>query len=114
MITIKFSHRYVKMPVQVETAPTRLLAMLDINADEISQAFRDYDTTYFEEVPNDGKSMPDIEAKQYTLPRDGDMMVLLLETSGQLWTTIRRYTHDKAVYYQREVGKEVKIEIIEK
>ena len=95
MISIKFSHVYQKMPARVFDGATKLLQVIMCDYTDLSQAFKDYDTTYPQGT--------------YPLPR-GKLIILFLLTDGQLWTTIRRWTPEKFNYYNFHVGEFVKIE----
>jgi hypothetical protein len=105
MNSIKFSHRYFKMPpAHMKTA--RLLQVLIADKKELSPEFVEYDTAYKEIECN-----PEEETKHYPLP-DGKLIILLLQT-GWVWTTIRRWTPAKESYYRSLQGQELKIEMIE-
>ena len=98
MIKIKFSHIYNKQPRDFQTS--KLLDVLPIDLKDISQDFREYDTSYL-----DGG-----ESKNYPLPAKGAYMILLLLTqSGCLWTTIRSQRgsggRDKLAYYRGLIGE---------
>ena len=97
MRTIKFSHRYNKMPLNLE--PTYILAVIQTYHSHLGQGFIEYDT----KVENGG---------YFPLPR-GTLILIMLYTDGQLWTTIRRHTPDKFSYYIGLIGQEVKIEVKE-
>jgi len=85
MPTIKFSHRYHKMPPAPD--PSRLLEVLVANRATLHSAFVEYDTAI-------------IGGGNYALP-DGKVLVLLLQAEGgELWTTVRRWTPDKEQYYR--------------
>jgi hypothetical protein len=97
MITIRFEDRYVKMPEGYEVS--RLLEVL--NAQELSQAFVDYDTVK-------------VNGEKYKLPA-GPKLVLLLQADegrGALWATVRSNRKqpwgDKEAYYQEHVGELVR------
>jgi hypothetical protein len=98
--TIKFSHRYNKMPDAVETSV--LLEVLDVSLSDLSQAFLDYDTTTE-------------KGFQYVLPKTGAYLLLLLfdVDTHQLWTTLRRSTPKKSKHYNGSIGETFKIEITE-
>jgi len=97
MITINFSHHYKKMPAGFERS--RLLEVIPVRLEAIGEHFREYDTTYIE----------DGEEKHYFLPATGDYMILLLLSStGNLWTTIRSSRtrdRDKLKYYRGHIGE---------
>lgn len=96
MNKIKFSHKYFKMPIGFEKST--LLQVININKDEISDSFYDYDTTYptgFNEVA------------RYPLASGKLIIIMLKSQTGLLWTTIRRWTSEKEQYYRRLVGQVV-------
>ena len=107
MTVIKFSHRYNKLPRDFQHS--KLLQVLPIKLEDLSDDFRRYDTTYL-----DGG-----EEKQYPLPERGNYMILLLRAGsgyGQLWTTIRSQwgkTGNKLEYYQGKVGEVLECQIVE-
>jgi len=97
MITIKFSHKYFKMP-SIDTSV--LLQVLTMDIKDMSPAFRAYDTEY--------------EGGSYPLKGSGKYMVLLLFAGNEhLRTTVRRWTPEKEAYYKSRVGEIVKIQITE-
>lgn len=100
MNTIKFSHRYTKMPA--DTSRTRLLQVFVCDRKDLGELFVNYDTAYSE--------------GSYELPK-GKLIVLVLQSFngrffGDLWTTIRRFIPYKEKYYRSLLGQEVKIEIV--
>jgi len=102
MLKIKFTHKYKKIrnnwgkPIKAAL----LLHVFAINLSEIKQSFRDYDT--------DGK---------YPLGEEGPFLCLLFQklpftnNVSNCFTTIRRATVDKMVYYEEYVGQVFNIEI---
>lgn len=104
---IKFSHNYRKIPGSVlgyglfELKPTRLIQVLSVDKSELSKEFIDYDDTYDD---------PDGKPAHFPVP-EGPLLLLLLETGGELWTTLRRSYPTKEKYYKDLVGKEVTIQI---
>ncbi len=95
MKTIKFSHKYKKMPHHCKNA--RLLEVLNTTKEELSEEFIEYDTVT-------------LKGDNYPLP-DGKLIVLLLWCNDELWTTIRRYTLEKDRYYKSMRGEIFKIEV---
>jgi len=95
---IKFSHRYYKMPQNVENYSTVLLEAFRVLHSDLSDFFLVYDTKY--------------PGGEYPL-RNGEMIVLLLMTQLEdhvcLWTTIRTYNPGKWRYYQGIRGEPVRI-----
>lgn len=88
MKSIKFSHRYAKMPI--DPSPSMLLEVFVVD-DDLHPKFVNYDT----QISGGGK---------YNLS-DGKKLVLLLQTpGGDLWTTIRRHTDSKHEYYRSTRG----------
>ena len=101
MNTIKFSHRYVKMPDDVTY--TRILEVFIANKNDLYKGFVEYDT------------LIDTTAyEHYQLP-PGKLIVLLLQSASKssysLWTTIRRWTQEKEKYYRGIRGQYVNIEV---
>lgn len=89
-LSIKFSHRYDKMPPGFEKS--KLLGVFVHERSDLSDDFIEYDTVY--------------DGRYYPLPKKGTYMILLLLSKrGFLWTTIRRFTPQKFDYYDRNVGK---------
>lgn len=107
MSNIKFSHTYEKMPkglFEVPKAPTSLLAVFVDDTKNFCEFFVKYDTFY---------SIKEIEKSEthnffYPLPK-GKVIVLLLITHNDLWTTIRRWTPQKEAYYRGRVGTDFEI-----
>lgn len=100
MNKIRFSHRYLKMPLGYN--PSVLLEVIPIDLDNLSQEFRKYDVTT-------------MEGGEYPLPESGKYMILLLLSmdTEHLWTTIRRFTPEKYKYYKRQTGNPFEIVISE-
>lgn len=95
MRTIKFSHRYDKMPRGFETS--KLLEVFITEKNDLHEGFILYDTSY------------SFDGKNYPLP-NGKLIVLLLQTLGskELWTTVRRCYKSKLDYYRGLRGQYVK------
>ena len=98
MITIKFSHRYKKMPLFF--VGSKLLSASPLHYKDLSEEYIKQDTET-------------IEGKFYKLPRTM-LIELRFDTKGHLWGTLRRYTPRKLTYYQAHIGEEVEIQIYEK
>lgn len=98
-ITIKFSHRYFKMPANTDN--TLLLAVFKTNYSKLGQTFIKYDTEYSE--------------GQYPLPQTELLILLLMSKQPdeklEIWTTMRRWTPTKEYYYMHSIGSDVKIEV---
>jgi hypothetical protein len=104
--TIRFSSLYPKMPhlqmPQGTLAPqdTQLLAVLKVKRHQLSPEFLEWDTKFADKPGN------------FPLPAGQEFLVLMLLTSGQLWTTIRAaWPPEKEEYYRSHVGEIVNIEI---
>lgn len=115
MQTIRFSHRYEKMPDKINEKETLLLEVLQSSKKELSDNFIRYDTGYCEKSFFEDD---ELNFKQYSLP-DGKLIILILITyCGEftkpfLWTTCRRWTAKKEQYYRALRGQQIRIEIKE-
>jgi len=98
MPQIKFSHKYKKIlnchNDVIETAT--LLQVVQVSLEELSQHFLDYDT----------------DNGVYQLPKRGKYLMLLFlkehedyTTDLNLFTTLRRSTPEKFVFYTNNIGK---------
>ena len=105
-LRINFSHRYCKFPFGFQES--KLLDVLPIRLEDLSQEFLRYDTSYL-----DGG-----EEKQYVFPKSGAYMILLLQASsgaGPMWTTIRsQWPPEKLEYYRSKRGEVFECKITEK
>lgn len=96
---IKFSAKYKKMP-QEHLEKTRLLAVFKVDRSQLSAEFLEWDTKFADKPGN------------FSLPKGREFLVLLLLTSGRLWTTIRAaWPPEKEEYYRSHVGELVDIKI---
>ena len=102
MITIKFSHRYTKMPESFDN--TYLDDLELVNMEDLTPEFIRKDT----EIVGGG---------HYDLPTKGTCMILWLFTTDGLavhrWQTVRRWTTHKEGFYRSHLGERVNIEIKE-
>ena len=104
MTTIKFSHKYDKMPEDV--SDTYLIEVLTANKKDLHSAFIDHDTAY--------------GLNNYELP-NGGLLILILKSYircavgevEEVWTTVRRQTPEKEAYYRNLRGTKVQIQIEE-
>ena len=96
MNEIKFSHRYNKMPSDMEM--TFLFETFRKFRSELSSFFLEYDTSY--------------PGGRYPL-KDGELIILLLlsRVNGKdvIWTTVRSFNPAKWAYYQQMRGHQVNI-----
>lgn len=105
MKTIKFSSRYTKHPINViNGSEVRLIEVLNSKFEELSDTFKEYDTKYYCEG-------------HYKLPKKGDCLVLLFLGEGSMWdsselfTTVRRSTPSKEMYYKGLRGQKLMVEV---
>ncbi len=101
-ITIKFSHRYKKMPEGFELS--RLTGIDVVNLEELDSDFLAQDTAI-------------VGGGHYPLPRRGKFMILYIETSRLGinlcgWQTIRRWTEKKEAYYRKHIGEVVECKVV--
>jgi hypothetical protein len=107
MKSIKFSHRYTKMPGRVQHGSiVRLIEVLNSRFEDLHPAFINYDTTT-------------VEGETYPLPKKGNCLVLLFIGDGVTWdsaelfTTVRRSTLGKERYYKGLRGEQMIMNIVE-
>jgi hypothetical protein len=79
------------------TGPVQLLMIQIVNIEDLHPAFLQYDTEGL-----------------YPLPTKGKYILLLFKKSrdSNLFTTLRRYTPRKHIYYSAHLGERFDIEII--
>ena len=95
---IKFSHRYKKMPLGVDTFCESIVLDIEVtHFDGLTLDFIKYDTEY--------------DGGFYELPKT-KLLVIQILTEGIRWTTVRRWTPKKEKWYKSLIGKEVKIIIL--
>jgi len=107
MESIKFSNRYVKMPHNVKNnSVVKLIEVLNSRFEDLHESFIEYDART-------------AEGDMYPLPKEGDCLILLFIGEGPVWdtavlfTTVRRSTPDKELYYRGLRGKELIVKILE-
>ena len=102
MSIIKFSHKYVKLGIDV---PKRafLLAVFEVDSSKLHPKFVEYDTLYYSPNP-----------EFYNLP-SGKVLVLLFKAvdSQFVFTTIRRATTEKQRYYKIKTGEFFDVQVLE-
>ena len=105
MKTIKFSHRYTKHPINViDGSEVRLIEVLNSKFEDLSDTFKEYDTKLY-------------CGGNYKLPKNGDCLVLLFLGDGPIWdtselfTTVRRSTPAKEMYYKGLRGQKLMVNI---
>jgi hypothetical protein len=88
-MNIKFSHNYNKLRGLKSGDQIRLLQVINIKLENLTNGFLMYDT--------DGI---------YPLPKKGEYLMLIFEKGlGDIFTTLRRYTPDKNEYYKIHQGE---------
>ncbi|MBK8397478.1 MAG: hypothetical protein IPL26_19870 [Leptospiraceae bacterium] len=95
MNKIKFSHEYLKLGNIKQDQPVQLIEVFQKPTEEFSKAFKDYDTTY-----PDGSSIA-----YYPLGKGLHIILLFRDSFGNVFTTVRRFTHEKFVYYNSQRGE---------
>jgi hypothetical protein len=95
MNQIKFSHAYLKLPPNWQGKKATLLFVREIELEKQNKAFLNYDTEF--DCPT-GKGWHGTSF--YPLPKKGKYLLLLFECEGTIFTTLRRSTPQKKVYYE--------------
>jgi len=101
MKTIRFSHEDYEKFRGIQKKPpftARLLQVFLLHNIDVSDVFREYDTKYYTE-----------EGVEYYQLHGRLWIVLLLETDGLLFTTMRTANASKVQYYQNAQGEEFEI-----
>ena len=91
--SIKFSHKYKKMPVVL--VPTFLKGVRIRHYNELTEDFIKLDTET-------------VDGKFYPLPKT-KLLILDLWTDGGCWHTCRPWNKQKEEYYRSLIGKKVRI-----
>ena len=100
MNTIKFSHRYNKLPDTIKSGDkVTLLEVLNSRFQDLHQSFIRYDATTD-------------KGELYPLPKTGACLVLIFLFKGDIFTTVRRQTPEKERYYQGLRGEVLRLEIV--
>ena len=103
MPTIKFSHSYRKLLDNNQGKVIETALLVDVRViqlETLHQDFIDYDT----------------DNGMYKLPKKGDYLMLLFQKKecgepANLFTTLRRRTLQKELYYSAMIGQTFKVEI---
>lgn len=93
---IKFSHYYQKLPTINEV---KLIEVIKTHYKNLSEPFIEYDTKYWDDK---------LRVKHYKVP-ETDLLLLIFECGGMIFTTLRRWTPKKEKYYRNQIGKEFEI-----
>ena len=102
---ITFSHKTYDKLKEIETKkPVTLLEVFNKTTSYMSDAFKNYDTTYRDKS---GRK------KQFKLHNGMNIILLLQDSNGTIFTTVRSYTVKKFNYYMYMRGKEFKLTISE-
>jgi hypothetical protein len=105
MNQLKFSHNYLKLPPNWEGKKATLLFVREINLEDQTEQFLDYDTTYSNGVGE--------WVERYDLPKSGKYLLLLFECEGTVFTTLRRSYGSKMGYYLERLNCEFELVKIE-
>lgn len=90
---IKFSHNYKKLRGLKNGDKVKLLQVIDVKLEHLSNSFLMYDT-----------------GGVYKLPKRGNYLMLIFEKGlGDIFTTLRRWTDTKAKYYRTMEGRFLEI-----
>ena len=99
MNTIKFSHRYTKLPDAINSGDkVIMLEVLNSRFQDLHPAFIKYDVTTD-------------KGELYPLPKTGSCLVLIFLFKGEIFTTVRRHTPEKEKYYRGLRGEVLRLEI---
>jgi hypothetical protein len=99
MAVIKFSNLYEKLPCGINGKRARLVFVRLIALQKQMRAFLDYDTRIL------GSN------EHYPLPVKGKYILLLFDYDGTVFTTLRRHTEEKFLYYSGLVGQDLQVEV---
>ena len=101
MNTIKFSHRYTKLPDTINSGDeVTLLEVLNSRFQDLHTVFIRYDATTD-------------KGDLYPLPKTGGCLVLIFQFNNDIFTTVRRETPEKEKYYKDLRGEVLRLEIME-
>ena len=102
MKVVRFSHKDYEKFRRIQKNPpftARLLQVLLLENRDVSDAFREYDTKYYDK---EGTKYYDLQGRVW--------IVLLFEAdNGLLFTTVRRATTPKLQYYRDAQGEQFEI-----
>ena len=99
MNTIKFSHRYTKLPDTISSGDeVTLLEVLNSRFQDLHSAFIRYDATTD-------------KGDLYPLPKTGSCLVLIFIFNDEIFTTVRRHTPEKERYYKGLRGEVLQLVI---
>jgi len=99
MNTIKFSHRYTKLPDTISSGDeVTLLEVLNSRFQDLHSAFIRYDATTD-------------KGDLYPLPKTGSCLVLIFIFNDEIFTTVRRQTPEKEKYYKGLRGEVLQLVI---
>ncbi len=95
MNKIKFSHNYKKIS---DTNFCILLDVIEVNLEDLSKKFLDYDTDDVYKLPKKGKYLMLIFQKEY-------IYINNINKVNNIFTTLRRYIPEKSQYYKSKIGE---------
>jgi hypothetical protein len=99
MRSIKFAKDYNKLSKIDVQRPVKLLEVFVKDRDNMSEEFIEYDTTQ-------------VDGEKYVLPRSRYLVLLFIQ-DGNLFTTVRRFTNEKATYYFGMRGAQMEVKFTE-
>lgn len=105
-VKIRFSHNYEKLKnINVKNGDkVTLIEALKIEIADLSSAFRRYDSCY--------RTFRDYQDRDnfFPLAKNGRFLLLIFMTEdGKIFTTIRRETDTKHIYYKGMIGRILKV-----
>ena len=106
MYKIKFNHNYEKLANINTYSPVTLLEVFTKHVSMLSKEFIDYDTKYFDEFDKTDKNFE---------IRNGvgvKLILIFIDSNGNLFTTIRDYDKEKLDKYINRVGMEFEVEFV--
>lgn len=101
MNQIKFSHDYFKLPLNWEETEALLLGVMTLNLQTMKEELPLF-------YPNFIYKDTRFRGEEGNYPIDFDEAIILTFIhikTGQIFTTIRRYTPSKAEYYRSSIGE---------
>ena len=103
ILEIKFSHRYKKMPADVELYESFVRSVEIKHYNDLTSEFIKYDTEY------DGGFYPLPKTKLLIVVIWSGRKISETEREATEWTTVRRWTLEKERWYKSLIDKEVNI-----
>jgi hypothetical protein len=103
--TLNFSHKTYEKFKDIDTKnPIKILEVFNKTTAYMSDSFKEYDTTY-----KDASG----RRRQFNLHNGMNIILLLQDSKGKVFTTVRSYTVKKFSYYMYMRGKTLNIKFLE-